>query len=243
MQINRGKQQNGKDYEMSSRKLEMISPQKKSYDKPRQCIKKQRHYFADKGPYSQSYGFSSSHVWMWELGNKKGWAPKNWCLWTVALEKTLKSLLDSKEIKPVNPKGNQPWIFIGKTDAETSSNTLGTGCEELTHWKRPQYWEKLKAGGGGEMVGWYHWLNGHEFEQTLGKSDGKRSLACCSPWGHRVRHDWLKTTKEKEDTSCLIRQGFCILFKQVWTFRALTVRCGTFLQIQKIQGDMWFQHY
>ena len=80
--------------------------------KPRQSIKKQRHHFADKGHYSHSYGFSSSHVWMWELEGKEGWAPKNWCLWTVVLEKTLKSPLDRKEIKPVNPKINQPGISL-----------------------------------------------------------------------------------------------------------------------------------
>ena len=85
---------------------------------PRQCIEKQRCYFADKGLYRQSYGFSSSHVWMWALDHKEGWAPKNWCFFTVVLEKTLESPLDCKEIKPVSPKGNQPWIFIGRSDAE-----------------------------------------------------------------------------------------------------------------------------
>ena len=87
----------------------------------RQHIKKQRHHFANKGLSSQSYGFSSSHVWIWELDHKEGWAPKNWCFWTVVLEKTLESPLDCKEIKPVNPKGNQPWIFIGKTDTEAEA--------------------------------------------------------------------------------------------------------------------------
>ena len=95
------------------------------YDKPRQGIKKQRPHFADKGPYNQSYGFSSSHVLMWELDNKEGWGPKNWCFRIVMLEKTFESPLDSKEIKPVNPKGNQPWIFTGKTDAETKTLILG----------------------------------------------------------------------------------------------------------------------
>ena len=95
-----------------------LVPWKKSYDQPRQHIKKQRHYFADKSPPSQSYGFSSSHVWIWELDYKESWALKNWFFWTVVLEKTLESLLDSKEIKPVNPNGNQPWICIGRTDAE-----------------------------------------------------------------------------------------------------------------------------
>ena len=88
-------------------------PWKKNCDQPRQHIKKQRHYFANKGPSSQSYGFSSSHVWMWELDHKESWALKNQCFWTVVLEKTLESPLDCKEIKPVNPKGNQPWILIG----------------------------------------------------------------------------------------------------------------------------------
>ena len=95
-----------------------LAPWKKSNDKPRQHIKKHRHYFAKKGPYNQSYGFSSSHVWMWELDHKESWAPKNWCFWTVVLEKTVESPLDSKKIKQANPKGNKPWIFIGRTDAE-----------------------------------------------------------------------------------------------------------------------------
>ena len=92
--------------------------------KPRQDIKKQRHHFADKDPYSQSYGFSTSHVWMWELDHKEGWEPKNWYFWNVVLEKILESPLDSKEIKPDNPKGNQPWIFIGRTDAEAEAPIL-----------------------------------------------------------------------------------------------------------------------
>ena len=96
----------------------MLAPWKKSYDKPRQYIKKQRHHFANKGPDSQCYGFFGSHVKMWQLYHKVGWVPKNWCFWTVVLEKTFESPLDTKEIKPVNPKGNQPWIFTGMTDAE-----------------------------------------------------------------------------------------------------------------------------
>ena len=100
------------------------SKMEKNYDKPRQHIKKQRHYFADKNLSSQSYGFSSSHVWMWELDHKEGWGLKNWGLWTVVLEKTLGSPLDCKEIKLVHPKGNQPWIFIGRTDAEAEAPIL-----------------------------------------------------------------------------------------------------------------------
>ena len=99
----------------------MLAPWKKSYDQPRQHIKKQRHYFVDQRRSSQSYGFSSSHVWMWELGYRESWVPKNWCFWTVVLEKTIESPLDCKEIKPVNPEGNQSWIFIGGTDAETEA--------------------------------------------------------------------------------------------------------------------------
>ena len=96
-------------------------PWKKSYDQPRQHTKKQRYHFADKGSSSQSYGFSSSRVWMWELDHKEDWVPKNWCFWAAVLEKTLESPLGSKEIKPVNPKGNQPWIFIGRIDAEAEA--------------------------------------------------------------------------------------------------------------------------
>ena len=102
----------------------MPAPWKESYDKPSQHIKKQRYYFPNKGPYSQSYGFSSSHVWMWELEFKERWAPKNWYFWTVVLEKTLESPLDSKESNPVHPKGNQSWIFIGKTDAKAEAPIL-----------------------------------------------------------------------------------------------------------------------
>ena len=105
---------------------------------------KSRYYFAYKYLYSQSYSFSRSHVWMWELDHKESWAPKNWCFWTVVLEKTLESPLDCQEIQPVHPK-DQSWIFIGCWS--WSSNTLATGCKELTHLKRPWCWERLKAGG------------------------------------------------------------------------------------------------
>ena len=137
----------------------MLAPWKKTYDQPRQHIKKQRHYFAKKGPSSQGYGFSCSHDWMWQLDHKESWVPKNWCFWTVVLEKTLESPLDCKEIKPVNPKGNQSWIFIGRTDAEADAPILWpTWCEELTHLKRPWGWERLKAGGEGDDRGWDGWM-------------------------------------------------------------------------------------
>ena len=102
----------------------MFAPWKKSCDQPRQHIKKQRHYFANKSLSSQSFGFSSSHVWMWELDYKESWASKKWCFWTVVLEKTLESPLDSKEIQPVHPKGNQSWISSGRTDAEAETPIL-----------------------------------------------------------------------------------------------------------------------
>ena len=106
-----------------SHEVQTLAPWKKSYDQPRQHIKKQRYYLANKGPSSQSYGFSSSHVWMWELDYKESWAPKNWCFWTVVLEKPLDSPLDCK-IQPVHPKGNQSWIFTGRTDAKAETPIL-----------------------------------------------------------------------------------------------------------------------
>ena len=101
-----------------------LAPWKKSYNQPRQHIKKQRHFSANKGLSCQSYGFSSSHVWTWELDYKESWAPKNWCFWTMVLEKTLESPLDCKEIQPDYPKGNQSWMFTGRTDAEAETPIL-----------------------------------------------------------------------------------------------------------------------
>ena len=148
-------------------------------------ILKSRHYFVNKGPSSQSYGFSSSHVRMWELGHKEGWAPKNWCFWTVVLEKTLKSLLDCKEIKPVNPKGNQTWTFIGKTQAEAETLILwSSDVKSQLIRKDPDVgkdWRQEEKGmTEDKMVGWHHWLSGHE--QAPGDGEGQGSLACCSPW-------------------------------------------------------------
>ena len=102
----------------------MLASWMQSYDKPRQHIKKQRYYFASKVPSSQRYGFSRSHVWMWELDHKEYWASKNWCFWTMVLEKTLESPLNCKEMKPVNPKGDQPWILIERTDTQAEAPIL-----------------------------------------------------------------------------------------------------------------------
>ena len=154
----------------------MLVSWKKSYDKPIQHIKKQRHHFAGKGPSSQSYGFFNSHVWMWELGHKEGWAPKNWCFWTVVLEKTVESPLDCR-VKPVNSNGNQPWTFIGMTDTEAEaailyylivkSWLLGIDPDAGKDWR----WEE-KGMTEDKIVGWHHWLNGHESEQAPRDGEG-----------------------------------------------------------------------
>ena len=125
-------------------------------------LSKQRHYFANKSLYSQSYGSSSSHAWMWELDHNESWAPKNWCFWIVVLEKTLESPLDCKEIQPVHPKGNQPWIFIGRTDTEAETPILWPpDAKNWLIWKDPnagkdQRWEE-KGTTEDEMVGWAQW--------------------------------------------------------------------------------------
>ena len=133
----------------------MLTPWKESYDQPRQHIKKQRHYFANKGLSSQGYGFSSSHIWMWELDYKESWVQKNWCFWTVVLEKTLESPLDCKEIQPVQPKGDCSWVFIGRTDVEAETPILWPPDEKSwLIWKDPDGWERLKAGREGDDRGW-----------------------------------------------------------------------------------------
>ena len=130
---------------------------------------------------------------MWELDYKESWAPKNWCFWTVVLEKTLESLLDCKEIQPVYPKGDQSCLFIGRADVEAETCTLATSCEGLTYLKRPWCWERLRAGGEGdnrgyEMVGWHHRLDGHGFGWTPGVGDGQGGLVCCDSRGRKESH-------------------------------------------------------
>ena len=162
---------------------------KKLYEKPRQCVKKQRYHVANKGPSSQGYGFSSGHVWMW-FGSKRKWAPKNWCFWTVVLRKSLESPLDCRELKPVTPKGHQPWIRIERTDAETEALILWPPSEKKpTLWKWPWCCGRLRAGGEGGNGGWdgclasltqrtWVWAN-------LGDSEVWGRLACYSSQGHR----------------------------------------------------------
>ena len=157
----------------------MLAPWEKSYDQPKQCIKSRDITLPTK-----------VHIVMWELDHKEDWALKNWCFQIVVLEKTLESPFDSKQITLVNPKGNQSWIFIGRTDAKAETPILRP--PDVKSWligKDPdagKEWRQEEKGmTEDEMVGWHHWLNGHEFEQTLGDSEGLGSLACCSPWGHK----------------------------------------------------------
>jgi len=148
----------------------LLAPWKKSYDQCRQHIKKQRHYFANKRPLSQSYGFSSGHIWIRELDYKEGWILKNWCFWTVVLEKTLESPLDCKEIQPVHPKGDQSWKFTGRTDVEAETPILwpphtknwptGKDPDAGKDWRQEE-----KGTTEDEMVGWHHRLNGHELSK------------------------------------------------------------------------------
>ena len=132
---------------------------------------------------------------MWELDYKESWVTKNWCFWTVVLEKTLESPLDCKEIQPVHPKEDQSWIFIERTDVEAEIPILWPpdGKNWLV-WKDPDagkdWRQEEKEITKDEIVGWHHWLNGHEFGWTPGIGDGQGGLACCSSWGRRVRHDW-----------------------------------------------------
>ena len=159
---------------------------------PRQQIKKQRFPLQTKVCLVKAMVFPV--VWIWELDHKESWVLKNWCFWSVVLEKTLESPLDCKEIQPVHPKGNQSWIFIGRTDAEVEAPILWP--PDVKSWlirKDPDagkdWRQEEKRLTEVEMVGWHHWHDGHEFEQALGDSEGQGSLACCSPWGHSQR--WL----------------------------------------------------
>ena len=147
----------------------MLDTWKKNYFLNRQHIKKQRQCFASKGLSNQSYGFPHSHTWMWELDYKERWVPKNWCFWTVVLEKTLESTLDCKESQPIHPKGDQSWVFIGRSDVEAETPILWLPeAKSWLIWKDPDagkdWWQEEKGTTEDEIVRWPHWLNGHEFE-------------------------------------------------------------------------------
>ena len=172
---------------IAAMKLKDAYSLKGSCEKLRQHIKKQRHYFANKGLSSQGYGFSRSHVWMWELDFEENWVLKNWCFWTMVLKKTLESPLDCQEIQPVHPKGDQSWVFIGRTDAEAETPILWP--PHMKNWltgKDPaagRVWGQEKKGmTEDEMAGWHHRLDGHESGWTLGVGDGQGGLACCNSW-------------------------------------------------------------
>ena len=149
-----------------------------------------------KGRSSQGYGFSSGHVWMWELDCEESWASKNWCFWTVVLEKTLESPSDCKEIQPVHPKGDQSWVSIGRTDVEAETPIIWpSDAKSGLIWKDPyagKDWRQEEKGTTeDEMAGWHHRLNGHGFGWALGVGDGQGGLVCCGSWGCRVGHDWV----------------------------------------------------
>ena len=163
-------------------------------------LKSWKIYTLECQPSFRSINLMFPSVWMWELDHKEAWVLKNWCFWTVVLEKTLESPLDSKEIKPVHPKGNHSWIFIGRTDTgapllwppDVKSQLIGKHPDAGKDW-----WQEEKATTEDEMVGWHHWLNGREFEQTLGDSEGQGSLLCCSSWSLRESEtvEWLNNNK------------------------------------------------
>ena len=197
----------------------MLAPWKESYDQPRQHIKR-RHYFANKGPSSQSYGFSGSYVWMWELDYKESWRLKNWCFWTVVLEKTLESPLDLEEIQPVHPKGDQFLVFLGRTDVETETAILWPpDAKSWLIWKYPyagkDWGQEEKRTTEDEMVAWHHWLNGHEFEWTHGSWwwTGRPGVL----WfmgSQRVGHDW--KTELNWTEQCMLYKVFSMVKHSVF---------------------------
>ena len=225
-----------------SHEIKMLAPWKKSYDQPRQHIKEQKHLFANKGPSSQSYGFFSSHVLMWKLDHKENWVPKNRCFPSVMLEKTLESPLDSKEIKPVNPKGSQPWIFIGRTHAEAETPILrlpdakngliGKDPDAGKDWRQEE-----KGMTKDEMVGWHHWLNGQVWASSRNWWwTGKPGLEMLQSMGsQRVGHDWA-TELNWIELTCILRNLYNIKKQQLeqdmeqWTSSKLgKVRQGCIL--------------
>ena len=204
----------------------MLASWKKSYKKLGQCVKKQRHHLANKGPCGSSSGFPSSHVWIWDLDHKEGWGSKNWCFWTMVLEKTLESPVRSKEIEPVNFKENQSWIFIGRTDAEAEAPTLWPpdGKSQFIR-KDPDAGkdgrQEEKGTTEDETVGWHHLLHVHEFKQALGDGEGQGSLACCSPWWRKesdMTERWNNKSTELGREQVL--HNYSVSDRRLWTWWA-----------------------
>ena len=192
-----------------------LAPWKKSYDQHRQHIKKQRHYFANKGPSSQSYGFSSSHVWMWELDYKESRTPKNWCFWTVVLEKTSDSPLACKEIQPVHPKGNQSWMFLGRTDAEAGTPILWLPNGKSWLIERPWCFERLKAGGEKDDRGWNVWMASLTQWTWIWIDSGSwwwRPGMLYSMGLQRVGHDWATELNWTESLISWLDYFWCMAF-------------------------------
>ena len=199
---------------------------------PRQYIKKQRHHFANKCLSGQSYGFSSSHVWMWELDYKESWAPKRWCFWNVLLEKTLESPLDCKEIQPVHPKGNQFWISTGRTDAEAETPILWP--PDVKHWLT---WKDPDAGKDwrqeekwmteDERVEWHHQFDGHEFEQALGVGEDEVFVVRISCWALVRKSNVEEEIVEKGVSSLYTSPNLCKALH--FTFIQLLCTCVHFL--------------
>ena len=193
----------------------MLAPWKKSYDKPSQHIKKQRHYFADRDAYSESYGFSSSHIQMWELDHKEGWTLKNWCFQIVVLEKTLESSLDSKVIKPVNPKGNQPWIFIGRTDAEAEALVLWPpDVKILLIGKAPDAGKYWRSGRRQQRMRWLDSItspvdmNLSKLGETVEKREAWQATV------HRVAKSWTQFSNWTTTIAKIMKGKYCVC---VWS--------------------------
>ena len=181
--------------------------------KSRDKKKRQRHYFSNKGLSSQGYGFSSSHVWMWELDCEEGWVLKNWCFWTVVLEKTLESPLDCKEIQPVHSEGDQPWDFFGGNDPEAETPVLWP--PHVKSWLIGKDFDagrdcgqEKKGTNEDQMAGWHHRLDGRESEWTPGIGDGQGGLVCCDSWSCKELDttEWLNWTELQVSACTLVLQ-------------------------------------
>ena len=207
----------------------MLTPWKENYDQAREHIKKQRYYFANKGPSSQGYGYSSGHVWMWQLDCEESWGPKNWCFWTVVLEKTLESPLDCKEVQPVHSEGDQSWLFIGRTDAKAETPVVWP--PHAKSWligkdsDAGRDWQKEKGMTEDEMARWHHQLDGYEFEWTPGVGDGQGGLACCNSWCRKLSEttERLNWTELNDIWERRQKQTFSWKYLSIHFFKSLRV--------------------